>query len=92
MSIHFAFYYREEKYSAIYDSEPVVPEVDVIRIIPLIRKRKDIFEQIGIIVQTIVGVTWFLTCDIKVWKLFSLTLVLDYRNMIETQLPIFYKQ
>ena len=77
---------------APYDSKLVVPEVDVIRIIPLVCKRKDIFEQIGIIVQTIVGVTLLLTCDIKVWKLFSLTLVLDYRNMIETQLPIFYKQ
>lgn len=51
---------------APYDSKPVVPEVDVIRIIPLVCKRKDIFEQIGVIVQTIVGVTLLLTCDIKV--------------------------
>ena len=56
---------------APYDSKLVVPEVDVIRIIPLVCNRKDIFEQIGIIFQTIVGVTLLLTCDIKVWKLFS---------------------
>lgn len=65
----------------LYGPKPIVPEVDIIKIIPLTCKRKDMFEQLGIIVQTIVGVTLLLTYDVKIWKMFSLMLVLDYRNI-----------